>query len=147
MKGFVLRLCLFLVLLDSCMAITKIALVDHNDPDYTDICLEITGEMCDYCCLIDFEWCSRDAYVCEPVRDRNLKAMKECIFALACVILGIPFMGACIYHCVLVRRCVSCYPTVGGISLFECLCRFSILILCCGRRFSSTYQNQERGQN
>ena len=55
--------------------ITKVSLVDHNDPNYTDRCLQITGELCDYCCLEDFEWCSRDIYNCEPVRDRNLDTM------------------------------------------------------------------------
>ena len=52
----------------SSYAVVKVSIVDHSDPNYTDQCLEITGELCDYCCLIDFEWCSRDIYKCEPMR-------------------------------------------------------------------------------
>ena len=56
-------------------AITKVSLVDHDDPNYTDKCLEVTGELCDYCCMIDFEWCSRDIYNCKPVSNRDLSSM------------------------------------------------------------------------
>ena len=72
------RLSIILLLKSSVMveAITKVTLVDHSDPNYTDICLQITGELCDYCCLDDFEWCSRDAYMCEPIRERNLVTMR-----------------------------------------------------------------------
>ena len=52
------------LLIQSTYAITKVSLVDHDDPNYTDRCLEITGELCDYCCMTDFEWCSRDIYNC-----------------------------------------------------------------------------------
>ena len=52
------------LLIWSSHAIVKVSLVDHSDPNYTDRCLEITGELCDYCCLVDFEWCSRDIYKC-----------------------------------------------------------------------------------
>ena len=41
-------------------AATKIAFPNHSDPDYTDVCYEVTREMCDFCCLVDFEFCSRD---------------------------------------------------------------------------------------
>ena len=52
------------MLIQSTYAITKVSLVDHDDPNYMDRCLEITGELCDYCCMVDFEWCSRDIYNC-----------------------------------------------------------------------------------
>ena len=58
-------------------AITKVTLVNHTDPFYMDRCLEITGELCDYCCLDDFEWCSRDIYNCQPTFNRNLIKMYQ----------------------------------------------------------------------
>ena len=83
-------------LLTTVKAITKVSLVDHDDPNYTDKCLEITGELCDYCCLVDFEWCSRDIYNCEPIRDRNLTALKTCLLTLGGVIFGFPILGCCL---------------------------------------------------
>ena len=67
MLKFKVLFSLLAILLVQSGAITKVKLVDHDDPDYTDRCLEITGELCDYCCLVDFEWCSRDIYNCEPI--------------------------------------------------------------------------------
>ena len=95
----ILRVFFVLMLNESVLvkAITKVQLVDHSDPNYTDKCLEITGELCDYCCLIDFEWCSRDSYMCEPIRDRNLTAMRECGLALASVIIGFPLLACILY--------------------------------------------------
>ena len=87
---------LMVMALQVCNAITKVSLVDHEDPDYTDRCLEITGELCDYCCMVDFEWCSRDIYNCDPVIDRNLATMWYCMITLAGVIFGIPFCGCII---------------------------------------------------
>ena len=139
-------LCLSLLTWDS-EAITKISLVDHNDPNYTDRCLEITGELCDYCCLTDFEWCSRDIYACEPVRDRNLSAMNDCLLTLTGVILGFPLLGCILYHCMMVRFCGSCYVNTGGITCFECVCRALYFGMCCGRRFSHTYQLKEEDGN
>ena len=110
-----------------------------------DRCLEITGELCDYCCLVDFEWCSRDIYNCEPIRDRNLDAMKDCIYTLAAIIFGFPVLGGILYQCVMRRFCTSCYPDTSGISLLECFCRSCYFWACCGRRFTMTYNeaNQE----
>ena len=45
-------------------AATKIVIPNHEDPFYTDICYEATREMCDYCCLVDFEFCARDIGIC-----------------------------------------------------------------------------------
>ena len=74
------KLTLYLTLLlatalNSVLAITKVSLVEADNPDYTDRCLEITGELCDYCCLVDFEWCSRDIYNCQPTFERDLLKM------------------------------------------------------------------------
>ena len=121
------------------LAITKVSLVDHSDPNYTDRCLEITGELCDYCCMVDFEWCSRDIYNCMPVRDRNLGALWNCVIVLGAVILGFPLIGCILYRCLMIRFFNSCFQSTSGISTFECLCRGLHFTLCCGRRFSQTY--------
>ena len=123
------------------LAITKVSLVDHDDPNYTDRCLEITGELCDYCCMIDFEWCSRDIYNCEPVRDRNLSAMKDCMLTLAGVIFGFPLLGCMLYQCIIVRYCVFCYRDIGGISILECICRCCFFSFCC-RTFTQTFASE-----
>ena len=117
-------------------AIVKVSLVDHNDPNYTDRCLQVTGELCDYCCLEDFEWCSRDIYNCEPVTSRNLSAMSDCMFVLAGVIFGFPLLTCILYRCMMVRFCTQCYQNTGGVSVFECFCRGMYFIICCGRKFS-----------
>lgn len=49
---------LLALLVSFATAVTKIALVNHTDPSYTDACLETTGELCSYCCLVDLKWCS-----------------------------------------------------------------------------------------
>ena len=116
--------------------------MDHDDPNYTDRCLEITGELCDYCCLIDFEWCSRDIYNCEPIRDRSLTQMMDCGITLGSIIIGFPVLGFILYYCMLVRTCYRCYPHLGGISCFECCCRISLLLFCC-RNFTQTYPASE----
>ena len=128
-----------LALLQRVMGITKVSLVDHDDPNYTDKCLEITGELCSYCCLIDFEWCSQDIYNCEPIRDRNLDAMIDLAAGLCLVIVGFPLAGCMLRSCVLSRYCQRCYPNTGGVSILEFFCRATVYILCCGRRFSQTY--------
>lgn len=119
------------------------SLVDHEDPNYTDKCLEITGELCDYCCLVDFEWCSRDIYNCEPIRDRNLDAMKTCGLVIVGVILGFPLLSCILKQCVVTRFCQRCYRNTGGISLVECLCRCCVFTMCCGKRFTQTYTKVE----
>ena len=128
------------ILFNIAHGITKVSLVDHDDPDYTDKCLEITGELCDYCCLTDFEWCSRDIYNCQPIRDRNLSAMKQCGVALAMVIFGFPLLGCILRQCVLNRYCHNCFMSTNGVSIFECMCRCLLFFCCCGRRFAQTYK-------
>ena len=133
--------------LQGTFAITKVSLVDHDDPNYTDKCLEVTGELCDYCCLIDFEWCSRDIYNCRPVRDRNLSAMKACFMVLGGVIFSFPLIGCFLRRCMMIRYCTSCFRTTNGMSIFECICRCSYFFCCFGRRFNQTYQKVNLGEN
>ena len=136
-------LTLAILIIEVVYGITKVSLVDHNDPNYTDRCLQITGELCDYCCLEDFEWCSRDIYNCEPIRDRNLDSMEMCLLTVGGVIFGFPFLGYILHRCVLVRFCDSCFPNTSGVSIFQCLCRGLYFSFCCGRTFSQTYEKEE----
>ena len=71
-------------------AATKIKIPDHEDPFYTDVCYEITREMCDFCCLVDFEFCARDIGICEPVTDRHLGMILDCVYVFAGINCGFP---------------------------------------------------------
>ena len=42
---------LAILLLSAVVALTPLSIVDHEDPYYWDICLEKTGELCEFCCL------------------------------------------------------------------------------------------------
>ena len=66
----------FLLLISQIVAVTKISMVNRTDPMYWDQCLEKTGELCDYCCLSDFDWCARDISICDPIYDRNMSLIK-----------------------------------------------------------------------
>ena len=83
--------------------VTKIVVPDHEDSEYTDVCYEITREMCDFCCLVDFEFCSRDIGICEPVTDRHLILILHCVFALGIVLCGIPLIVAFVKCFILFR--------------------------------------------
>ena len=100
---------LSLTLLGKVNGITKVSLVDHDDPNYMDRCLEITGELCDYCCLVDFEWCSRDIYNCEPIRERNLQKLVDLLFCLAIIICGFPLLVNVLNMCIMTRFCRRWY--------------------------------------
>ena len=132
---------LLAILLVQSGAITKVKLVDHDDPDYTDRCLEITGELCDYCCLVDFEWCSRDIYNCEPIVERDLSTMFYCLMTLTGVIVGCPFLSCFLKHCMLSRFCARCYPTTFGISCFELICRCLYYSFYC-KRFNTSKKKE-----
>ena len=75
-------------------AVTKIITPDHEDPDYVDICYAVTREMCDFCCLIDFEFCSRDICICEPVTDRHIDIIAHCGYVFVGVLMGFPIVVA-----------------------------------------------------
>ena len=96
---------LALVLSTSVRAIIKIAVVNHTDPLYWDICLEKTGEMCEYCCLEDFEWCSQDTYYCDPITDRNLSYISDAIWVLGGVTCGFPIITYVMKFCCMKRCC------------------------------------------
>ena len=133
--------CLFLAeLIQQTYAITKVSLVDHSDPNYMDRCLEITGELCDYCCMTDFEWCSRDIYNCQPTFNRNLIKMYQAGMILGGIIFGFPLSVFLIRMCMIERCCAKWFENTGGISCIEGVCRLTTYIFCCGRRFSDTYE-------
>ena len=50
MKSVIIAL---VVLIMGVFADTPIKLVVHDDPYYTDPCLESSGELCEFCCLIN----------------------------------------------------------------------------------------------
>ena len=132
--------------LHNVLAITKVSLVDHNDPDYTDKCLEITGELCDYCCMVDFEWCSRDIYNCQPTFERDLMKMYQAGAILGLIVVGFP-MSVCILRNCMINRCMArFFPNTNGISLFECGARVFMFTCCCGRRFSTPYEIAQSGE-
>ena len=80
-------------------AVTKIVLPNHTDPNYTDVCYRITREVCDFCCLIDFEFCSRDIGICMPVSDRKLGSILDCVIVFGGILCGFP----------IIIRCCSCF--------------------------------------
>ena len=107
---------------------TKIVTPNHTDPYYTDICYEITREMCDMCCLIDFEFCSRDIGICNPISDRNLSSVVDVCKILGGILIGIPVFSMCCKCFLSYRFCTVWFSVVGGVSCFEllmrCLCSF-----------------------
>ena len=122
---------------------TKISTPNHTDPYYTDVCYEITREMCDFCCLIDFEFCTRDIGICEPVEFRKLEAVVECVRILGGILLGFPVLINCL-NCFLSFRCCRGYfETTGGVSCYECIMRVITYLFCCGTLFSDSRKNKE----
>lgn len=114
---------------------------DHEDPDYTDVCYEITREMCDFCCLVDFEFCSRDIGICEPVTDRHLILIVHCVFALGIVLCGIPIIVAFVKCFILFRFFTGYYKNTAGVSCYELIMRMTC-ILCC-IKFDNIYRVEE----
>ena len=111
---------------------TKIILPNHTDPNYSDVCYTITREMCDFCCMIDFEYCSRDIGICEPVSDRNLGIIVDCVIVLGGILMGFPLIIWCCNCFVNFRCCVSWYETTNGVSCYELIFR-CFCLLCCIR--------------
>lgn len=122
-------------------AITKISTPDPTDPNYTDICYEVTREMCDFCCLVDFEFCTRDIGICEPVSDRNLGLIVDCLYVFGGILCGFPVLIKCC-HCFISYRCCSFYyQNTNGVSCYEFLMRM-MCWLCCVK-FSETYKTSD----
>ena len=132
--------------LQNVLAITKVSLVDRTDPDYTDRCLEITGELCDYCCMVDFEWCSRDIYNCQPTFERDLLKMYQAGAILGAIMFGFPMCVCILRNCMINRMCESCFASTGGVSFLELNVKFWLYICCRGRRFSTTYEEAENNE-
>ena len=120
---------------------TKITSPNHTDPYYSDVCYTITREMCDMCCLIDFEFCSRDIGICNPVSDRNLGTIVDCVKILGGILLGIPLLSFCCKCFLSYRFCSRWFENVGGVSCFECLMRCLCIIFCI--KFGEVKQKQE----
>ena len=123
-------------------AATKIIMPNHTDPDYTDVCYNITREMCDFCCLIDFEFCSRDIGICEPISDRNLGLIMDCVIVFTGILCGFPIVIKCC-SCFISYRFGSFYYTrTNGVSCYEVLIRMSCFLFCCVS-FSETYKKSD----
>ena len=89
-----MKLILQLFLSSFALGITKISMVNHTDVNYWDLCLEKTGELCDYCCLTDFEICARDISICDPMYERNMDLIQTAIFTMGGIVIGFPLIAA-----------------------------------------------------
>ena len=121
---------------------TKISTVNHTDPNYWDLCLEKTGELCDYCCLTDFEWCARDISICDPITDRDIKLIWHMFCIIGGIALGFPIVGYILKVLLIKRCCRNYFRSSDGVSCFECFCRFMLFTFCC-RRFSEEYEQAD----
>ena len=94
--------------------------------------------MCDFCCLLDFEFCARDIGICEPVVDRNLGILVDCVKILGSILLGFPIIIA-ICKCLIINRCCKkCFrDELGGTSCYELFFRFLCCLKCTS--FSETF--------
>ena len=120
---------------------TKISTPDHTDPEYVDVCYMITREMCDFCCLVDFEFCSRDIGICEPVEDRNLQLILDCVWVFGGILCGFPMLIK-FCKCFISYRCCSGYfPRTAGVSCYEILIRMTCYLCCV--KFHQTYKRKE----
>lgn len=109
---------------------TKIVTPNHSDPNYTDVCYEITREMCDFCCLVDFEFCSRDIGICEPVTDRDLGIILDCALVLGGILCGFPIIIN-ICSCFLSFRFLTeWFPNTNGVSCYELIMRITCFMVC-----------------
>ena len=120
---------------------TKISTPDHTDPDYTDVCYEITREMCDFCCLVDFEFCTRDIGICEPITDRNLGLIVDCALVFGGILCGFPIIIRCCGCFISYRCCANYFPRTAGVSCYELLARMTCYLCCI--KFSQTYKQNE----
>lgn len=122
-------------------AVTKIVLSNHTDPYYSDICYVMTREVCDFCCLVDFEFCTRDIGICLPVENRELHLLFHCAVVLGGILCGLPIMISCC-GCLLKYRCMTqTFPNVNGVSCYELFIRF-LCMMCCVR-FSDTHKSKD----
>ena len=130
------------ILIKYYMAATYIFTPDHEDPEYTDVCYEIGREMCDFCCMRDFEMCSRDIGICEPVEFRGLHMVLHVVYVFAGILCGIPIIIRFMRFCLTVRCCIPMYPTTVGVTLFELLARITCYVFRC-LKFSDKLRKEE----
>lgn len=126
----ILFICCFICHQHTVTGITKISFPDHEDPNYTDVCYSITREMCDFCCLVDFEFCSRDIGICEPVTDRHIDIIVHCAYVFAGVLVGFPIIINCFKCITSFRCCKSLFPTTSGITCYSCVMRCVYISIC-----------------
>ena len=65
---------------------------DKSNPKYTDSCLESTGAICSYCCIISMGSCSRDIRACNPVYGKDFTPLLimlafVCSMSMTCTVL------------------------------------------------------------
>ena len=107
-----------LIFVGEVYAVTKISFANHSDPFYTDRCFEMTREICDYCCLVDFEFCSRDIGICQPVIDRNLGLLLDAVLMLGGITMGFPILIHIMGFLISYRCCKRYFPETGGASCY-----------------------------
>lgn len=66
-KMATVKLILIAVIFQQALSQTIVYLADHFDPNYTDPCLEDTGELCQFCCLDITHMCSTHIQWCAPI--------------------------------------------------------------------------------
>jgi len=97
--------------------------------------------MCDFCCLVDFEFCSRDIGICEPITDRDLGLLVDCIVVLGGILCGFPIIIAGL-SLFLTNRCLhGWYPDTAGVSCYEILMRMTCFLFCVN--FKNIYKKEE----
>ena len=138
-------LIIFTTLITYCFSQTIVYLADHFDPNYTDPCLEQTGELCQFCCLDASATCSSYILWCHPVEDRNLESLWFCFYILGGIIFGFPIIVVVIRYILVFRVGTTFYPAVAGISSFECIARSFYFCFFC-KRFSQTYKMADDDQ-
>ena len=127
------RLLIIFAVLQHCLAQTVVYLADHFDPNYTDPCLEQTGELCQFCCLDASATCSSNILWCDPIDDRNLPDLWYAFYILGGIIFGFPLLVIIIRYLLVCRVAERCYPQVRGISSFECVARAVYFCFFCKR--------------
>ena len=97
--------------------------------------------MCDFCCLVDFEFCSRDIGICEPVTDRHLDIIVDCVLILGGIIGGFPVIIR-ICGCLMTYRCCPAYfVNTGGVTCYELLARVTCFMFCI--KFNQIYKKKD----
>jgi hypothetical protein len=133
------RLIIICAILQQCLAQTVVYLADHFDPNYTDPCLENTGELCQFCCLDASATCSSNILWCDPPGDRDLQTLWSAFYILGGIIFGFPVIVVIIRYMLVCRVGQRCYPEVRGVSLFEFISRGIYFCFFC-KRFTATYR-------